>query len=462
MKRRNALLTTNALVSAVLVAALLVGLNYLAAEHHVRWDLTATRSHSLAPQTIKVLQTLPGPVQVIAFPSADSAPSYIQMLQTYQYYNKDFQYRIVDPDRSPAQAQQYHIATYGQVVFQHGSASYTADDDSETNLTNGLLHVLQTAKKTVYVIQGEGEVALDDFTRTGMGTAKQALTDKGYDVQGLVLVQTGRIPANASAVILPSPSKDLLPQEEAALDAYYRGGGKLLIMVDPQTPAATRAWLATAFHVSAPGGIVLDPVSRLLGGDLAVPIAAQYPPNDITANFNLATAFPVATPLVPDPKAATVTLTPVVKSSDQSYVKVNLESKDPGFQPGDVKGPAVLAVEVTPGTPPPAPTPAPGKPPAPKPASAPIPKGSAVLFGNSSFIKNTAIGLVGNRDLFVSAVAWLTQSGDLVSIAPRTSPFDPFISSGPQGRYLFIGSVIVLPLVLLFMGGTIYFQRKAL
>jgi hypothetical protein len=92
----------------------------------------------------------------------------------------------------------------------------------------------------------------------------------------------------------------------------------------------------------------------------------------------------------------------------------------------------------------------------------PIPKGSAVIFGNSSFIKNTAIGLVGNRDLFVSAVAWLTQSGDLVSIAPRTSPFDPFIISGQQGRYLFVGSVIVLPLLLLFAGGTIYFQRRAL
>ena len=462
MRRRNALLTTNALVSAVLVAALLVGVNYLAAQHHVRWDLTATRAHSLSPQTIKVLQTLPGPIQVIAFPNGDQSAAYIQMLQTYQYYNKDFQYRIVDPDRSPAQAQQNHITSYGQVVLQHGSASYTAEDDSETNLTNGLLHVLQTAKKTVYVLQGEGEIALDDFTRTGMGTAKQALTDKGYNVQGLVLVQTGRIPADAAAVLVLSPSKELLPQEETALTDYYKGGGKLLIMVDPQTPAGTRAWLATAFHVSAPGGLVLDPVSRLLGGDLAVPIAAQYPPNDITQNFTLATAFPVATPLVPDPKAAAVTLTPVVKSSAQSYVKVNLASKDPGFQPGDVKGPVVLAVQVTPGTPPAPPPAAPGKP-APKPVPhPPIPKGSAVIFGNSSFIKNTAIGLVGNRDLFVSAVAWLTQSGDLVSIAPRTSPFDPFIISGQQGRYLFVGSVIVLPLLLLFAGGTIYFQRRAL
>ena len=54
MKHRNRLLTTNALISAVLVIALLGFVNYLAAEHHMRWDLTATREHSLSPQTIKV------------------------------------------------------------------------------------------------------------------------------------------------------------------------------------------------------------------------------------------------------------------------------------------------------------------------------------------------------------------------------------------------------------------------
>jgi len=64
--------------------------------------------------------------------------------------------------------------------------------------------------------------------------------------------------------------------------------------------------------------------------------------------------------------------------------------------------------------------------------------------------------------LFTSAVAWLTQSGNLVSIAPRSSPFDPFIVGGNQARYLFLGSVIALPLVLLVIGGTVYFRRRSL
>src|SRR5579884_4075000 len=196
MKRRNVLLTTNALISAALVAVLLVALNYLGTEHHVRWDLTATREHSLSPQTIKILRTLPGPIQAVAFPSADSASRYRDFLETYRYYSRDFQYRIVDPDRNPAEAQKYKITSYGQIVLERGKATYTVDDATEEALTNGILHVLETTRKTLYV------------------------------------VKTGQVPDDAAAVIVPSPTKDLLPQELGALDRYYRGGGKLLIIVD--------------------------------------------------------------------------------------------------------------------------------------------------------------------------------------------------------------------------------------
>lgn len=485
MIRRNRLLTANALISALLVAALLVGLNYLGVEHHVRSDLTATREHSLSPQTLKVLKTLPGPVEAVAFPSSDpnndQRGRYRDVLGTYQYYSKNFQYRLVDPDRNPTEAQRYKITSYGQIVLRRGAATYTVDDATEDALTNGLLHVLETGKKTVYVIQGEGEAAPDDFTRDGMGTAKQTLTGKGFDVKSLFLIKEGRVPADASAVVLASPSRELPPQVLDALDAYYRDGGRLLVLVDPQTPPGARAWLGREFHVAAPGGLVVDPVSRLLGANPAVPIVTQYPFSDITQNFNLATAFPVSTPLVPDLKAKDVTLTPIVKSSDASYVKTNLDAKDIGFQAGvDRKGASVLGVEVTPAAGTPAPTavtptvpraaaPSAGtKPPSSPPGAGGPPagggaaKGSAVLFGNSAFVRNSYVGLVGNRDLFTSTVAWLTQSGNLVSIAPRVSPFDPFIISGQQGRYLFLGSVIALPLALLILGGSVYFRRRSL
>jgi gliding motility-associatede transport system auxiliary component len=478
MKARSTVLTANALISAVLVAALLVAVNYLGTEHHVRWDLTATRAHSLSPQTVKILRTLPGPIQAVAFPKGDSADAYRRFLDTYRYYSPNFQFRIVDPDRDPAEARKYKVTSYGQIVLQRGSASYTVDSNSEDALTNGLLHLLQTAKKTVYVLQGEGEIQLDDFTQGGMGTVNQALTGKGFDVKPLFLLKAPRVPSDASAVVVPAPTRDLLPAELDALDQYYRSGGKLLVMVNPRTPPGLRAWLGAEFHVKAPGGLVIDPVSALAGVSPAVPIVTQYPYTDITQNFTLATGFPVSTPLEPDPKATGVTISPLVRSSDASYVKVNLQARDIRFQPGaDRKGPSVLAVQVVPA---PVPTATPPSPPSsraggpsggakpPHPAAGggketPVPpKGSAVIFGNSAFIENAGLAYPGNLDLFTSTVAWLTQSGNLVSIAPRASPFDAFIVTGPEGRLLLFGGVLGLPLALLVLGGSIYVRRRRL
>ena len=256
MPRRNRLLTVNALVSALLVAAHLVGLNYLGVEHHVRWDLTATREHSLSPQTLKVLRSLPGPVQAVAFPNADSNGRYRDLLGTYQYNSKNFQYRLVDPDRNPAEAQKFKVTSYGQIVLQRGAVSYTVDDATEDALTNGLLHVLETAKKTLYVVQGDGEASIDDFTRVGIGTVKQALTGKGFDVKPLFLIKEARVPADASAVVLAAPSQELPPQALEALAGYYRDGGHLLVLIDPQSPAGFAPSSRDTGSITRPPGAV--------------------------------------------------------------------------------------------------------------------------------------------------------------------------------------------------------------
>src|SRR5436189_2021759 len=64
MSRRQTRLSTIALSSVVLVLGLLVALNYLASRRNHRWDLTANKQFSLAPQTRQILDKLDAPVQV--------------------------------------------------------------------------------------------------------------------------------------------------------------------------------------------------------------------------------------------------------------------------------------------------------------------------------------------------------------------------------------------------------------
>ena len=55
----------NVAVSVVAVLALFVLINWIAYRQFVRFDLTATRSYSLSPQTLKVLQGLEGSYQIV-------------------------------------------------------------------------------------------------------------------------------------------------------------------------------------------------------------------------------------------------------------------------------------------------------------------------------------------------------------------------------------------------------------
>jgi ABC-type uncharacterized transport system involved in gliding motility auxiliary subunit len=56
-----------AVASVIVVVALLVGLNYLAAKYSKRWDLTSSREFTLSDQTRRYVAGLKQPLKVMVF-----------------------------------------------------------------------------------------------------------------------------------------------------------------------------------------------------------------------------------------------------------------------------------------------------------------------------------------------------------------------------------------------------------
>jgi ABC-type uncharacterized transport system involved in gliding motility auxiliary subunit len=65
--KREARYSAMTAVSVLAVLAILVGLNYLVIRRDKQWDLTATKSFTLADETTKVLNNLKGPVKVTVY-----------------------------------------------------------------------------------------------------------------------------------------------------------------------------------------------------------------------------------------------------------------------------------------------------------------------------------------------------------------------------------------------------------
>jgi ABC-type uncharacterized transport system involved in gliding motility auxiliary subunit len=101
-------------------------------------------------------------------------------------------------------------------------------------------------------------------------------------------------------------------------------------------------------------------------------------------------------------------------------------------------------------------------------AEASVPPGAAAtegriaVFGDSDMASNRYYNLSGNGNFFLNTANWLTEESDLISIQPKTSNPRAVQLSPSQGKLIFWVSVIILPLLVLAIGISIWVRRRAL
>ncbi len=89
-------------------------------------------------------------------------------------------------------------------------------------------------------------------------------------------------------------------------------------------------------------------------------------------------------------------------------------------------------------------------------------EGRLAVFGDSDFASNTYYNLSGNGNFFLNTVNWLTEEADLISIQPKTSSPRTIHLTQSQGRMIFFVSLIILPLIVLVTGISIWVRRRSL
>jgi hypothetical protein len=127
---------------------------------------------------------------------------------------------------------------------------------------------------------------------------------------------------------------------------------------------------------------------------------------------------------------------------------------------GDRPGPVSIGVAVAA----PAPdAPAPAQPPAADGAPAadapPKPEARVAVIGDSDFASNFALGIQGNRDLFMNAVNWLAQQESLIAIRPRAADDRRITLTAQRTQALFWLSILVVP-ALVFGAGIYTWSRR--
>lgn len=466
-RRRNARYGALTSISIVVGLGILIAVNYLSARQNKRWDLTENRQYSLSDQTVKLLRDLDAPVRFVVFDQGESLDRFRPRLTEFAYHSPQVQVEYVDVDRKPVQAKEYEIQSYGTIVVEHMGRRERVTSDTEQDLTNALIKVLNPQRKKVYFLAGHGEKDPADSERTGYSSIADALKRDNYEFEKLVLAQTNAIPEDATVLVIAGARTDLLEGEINLLREYLgKRAGKLLVLLDPQEPdgkplpmlqALVREW-----SVEPGNNIVIDAsgVGQLFGGDASVPVAATYPRHAITEGFNLLTAFPLARSMT---AAADIpggrTAQPIIETSARSWAETDLRPTGEvalNEDKGDKPGPVTIGVAVS------APAADTAKPAADQPADedAPKPETRVVAIGDSDFGANFALGIQGNSDLFMNTINWLAQQEGLIAIRPR-EPSDRRLtlteSNVTSLRWL---SLIIVPAVVFGAGVLTWYRRR--
>ena len=454
----------NTIVSTIIFFAIMVLLVLIAEQKPLRLDLTETRSFSLSGQTRNILNEIDKPIAVKIFisasgPGAQNKDKIKDLLNTYCYYNKHIKYEFVDPDSQPEITRRYEVKTYGTTVLEGYDKKQVVQTADEENITNALLKLTRKEQKKIYFLAGHGEHSLVADAQDSFSNAKSALEKNLYVVADLNLLQQEEVPADAAAVIIAGPRKQIPEREQGIIKNYLARGGKVMLMIDPLTETGMKDFLKD-YGIQISDDVVIDRLSRLFGASERVPVVMEYGPHKITDNFSEFTFYPDARSVVPSDKPPQgIEVQVLASTSPNAWAERNLEMLKEGKaafdKDKDLPGPVPLVVlaDIAGHK---------------EPADAgqkddnspPAKDGVLVVAGNSLFASNSYFNEYGNGDFFLNTVSFLADETNLITVE-RPNTNKPLLLTRTQATTIFWIVLVIVPLSVLISGIAVYRVRRS-
>lgn len=437
----------------VLSVALCVVLEVLATRHNLRFDLTPTQSFALSASARQVAEAFDKPTRITVFYNsqmADQRRDMADLLEQFHTAAPDLTYRLLDLDRSPALANKYGTSSYNTGVLEVGDDRVPLRSIDEAEITTALLSLARHGARTVCFVTGHGERDPQDADeRAGYSELGKALERERFAVQTLGTVPSAGVPAACTEVVLAGPSHDLLPGEADALLRYLRGGGRALMLVDPDAPPSVLQLLG-ALGIEARGDLIVDDQNRFVGSDSFMPQVVRFRTETFHNRLTAPAVLSLARPVGPaEQRADGVQVIPIAATSPDSWAIVGTAKPPDGEvrfrREVDQVGPFSVGVLATL-----------------EPTQPEAPAGQLMVFGDSDFASNFYLNLLGNKDLVLSAVAVLAEDPALIAVRRKGLPngtLSPISLTAAQSRAIFWAAVIVLPAACLLLGGVIGLRR---
>lgn len=449
---------TQRVLSIVLIVALAGLLVWVSEKYDYNADWTAGNRNSLTTSSERLLDAMPDKITFTAFAYPGPGRKDIRVqVDRYQRYRPSIELKFIDPAKNPQKVRKLNIRHDGEMRVTYQGRKQTIDGAlTEQSITNALQRLSVAGQQWIVFLTGHGERDAQDEDEPGYSILRKELDRQGLKVRGLNLAESPRVPDNTSVLVIASPQTSLLPGEVQLLRDYVTRGGNLLWLDDPGSRQGLTP-LADDLGIKWLKGTAIYPDYKELGtGHPAIALIVSYPRHAITEHLNSLTLFPFAGGLAAK-KDSDWRATAILKTPPRSWLETgSLDSSAVTFneKDGDQVGPIDIGFALQ--------RPAPHNKPETDAASdkaspkdtdqaKPAPQ-RAVVIADSDFLANSQINQLGNLKLGLSLFQWLTNRDSQIAVNVPAAP-DSSLQLAPwEGRFIWYGYVLCLPLLLLGLG----------
>jgi ABC-type uncharacterized transport system involved in gliding motility auxiliary subunit len=343
----------------------------------------------------------------------------------------------------------------GELFIEYQGRSEHLQQISEQELTNTLQGLARADDRYIVFLEGHGERSPVDVHNYDVSDWTKQLKSRGFKIQALNFAKLAQIPDNTSVLVIASPRVDLLAGEVQLLNDYVEKGGNLLWLLDPDGLKGMSA-LADKFGLKIQPGTVVDPSAQLYGVNQAAVVAiTEYGEHPITENFRYLSLFPQAAALKVQPPTPWEKM-PLFTTNSKAWSETDELRGALKFDPEkDIAGPLEIGLAFTrvQGTELAKETPN-------NKNNQAAHQQRVVIIGDGDFLANSFVANAGNLDLGLKIVNWLAHDDHFI-IIPAKSNFDTHLELSPMiAIFLGVLFLLLLPLILLGIGITIWLQRR--
>lgn len=451
-------------ISAIVIVVVIL-VNILATELDLKVDVSKDGRYTISKVTKDYIKNIKDDITLYYMvQNGNEDSTFTEIAEKYPGLSSHIKLEYKDPVLYPNFSKQYveDAVTDNSIIIvnnTNGRAKYVDNSDMlvtevdyqtyqtnvtgvdiEGQITSALQYVTTENLPVMYMVEGHGE--------TQIGTTLAAsLAKVNVTTNTLATLTTESIPKDCSFLLINGPTTDYSEEEVDMVKDYLIKGGSAIILADYRAKDLPNFnGLLNYYGVELVNGIVIEGDKSHYTGQYPNTLVPDISYQDITSSLksdNRAVIVPTATGIKTlDSVRGTVTVTSLLNTSDSAYSKVDINSNTVEKEAADIDGPFDLGVAVTENY---------------NDVETKLVVYGSVYLTDESFVSYPSIG---NLDLFLNSVSYLADKQETLAV-PTKSVVQAYLTlNAAQVNILAPLIVVVIPIIILSIGGYICIRRR--